>query len=90
MRKLDEALNYLRSEDWENLHTLVQNDQSKEAAWIHAHLHRVEGDMANARYWYERAGRVPATGDPADERRELIAVLDLQAQRNMSKTSESR
>lgn len=47
---------------------IVQDDPSPEAAWVHAHLHRVEGDLGNAAYWYRRAGKPTATGDLAEER----------------------
>lgn len=43
--------------EWEDAHRLVQDDTSLEAAHIHAYLHRKEGDAANARYWYTRAGQ---------------------------------
>jgi len=42
---------------WEHAHRLVQDDPSREAAWMHAYLHRKEGDVGNAGYWYARAGR---------------------------------
>jgi hypothetical protein len=42
-------------DEWEKAHDLVQDDESAEAAWVHAHLHRVEGDEGNAGYWYRRA-----------------------------------
>ncbi|MCP5366666.1 MAG: hypothetical protein H6907_01460 [Hyphomicrobiales bacterium] len=48
--------------DWDTAHRLVQDDDGADAAWVHAHLHRVEGDLANAGYWYRRAGRPAATG----------------------------
>ena len=50
--------------DWERAHAAVQQaEQDRECAWVHAYLHRKEGDMANAGYWYSRAGRVlPANG----------------------------
>ena len=60
------ALDRLAEGDWEAAHAIVQDDPSPEAAWIHAHLHRVEGDLGNAAYWYRRAGRSPETG-PIDE-----------------------
>lgn len=44
-------------EDWAGAHRLVQDDSSSEAAWVHAYLHRKEGDVGNADYWYARAGR---------------------------------
>jgi hypothetical protein len=43
--------------DWEAAHTVAQDIQTPEGAWIHAYLHRKEGDLANAGYWYRRAGR---------------------------------
>ena len=43
--------------DWEKAHTLIQDIEDKEAAWIHAYLHRKEGDSWNADYWYRRAGK---------------------------------
>jgi hypothetical protein len=42
---------------WDKAHELVQDDPSSGAAWIHAYLHRKEGDLWNADYWYRRAGR---------------------------------
>jgi hypothetical protein len=45
------------------------------SAWVHAHLHRVEGDLSNARYWYRQAGRSPATGDFADEWTAIASAL---------------
>lgn len=43
--------------DWETAHTLSQADLSSDGSWVHAYLHRVEGDMSNARGWYSRAGK---------------------------------
>ena len=43
--------------DWERAHELAQSADDADGAWVHAHLHRVEGDLANAAYWYRRAGR---------------------------------
>ena len=43
--------------------------------WVHAHLHRVEGDLGNAGYWYRRAGKPMPTGDLASEREAIIAAL---------------
>ncbi|WP_207540213.1 hypothetical protein [Sabulicella rubraurantiaca] len=48
--------------DWQKAHGLAQSVGSAEGAWVHAYLHRREGDLPNADYWYRRAGRVrPAT-----------------------------
>ena len=43
--------------DWNAAHEAVQDEESTDAAWVHAYLHRKEGDAGNARYWYARAGR---------------------------------
>ena len=43
--------------DWTKAHECAQQRESADHAWVHAYLHRKEGDMDNARYWYGRAGR---------------------------------
>ena len=58
--------------DWDQAHKLVQDDPSADAAWVHAYLHRVEGDLGNAGYWYRRAGR-PAADDAVEAEWERIA-----------------
>lgn len=59
--------------EWDRAHKLVQDEANAEAAWVHAYLHRVEGDVANAGYWYRQAGRASASG-PLDEEWEAIAA----------------
>ena len=49
--------------DWDKAHKIVQDDESAEAAWVHAYLHRVEGDLPNACYWYGTAAKPAATGE---------------------------
>ena len=56
------ALWWAAKGDWEKAHKVAQDDESAEAAWVHAYLHRVEGDLPNARYWYGTAGKPAATG----------------------------
>ncbi len=59
--------------DWARAHAEAAADEDgREAAWVHAYLHRVEGDESNARYWYARAGRSSATA-PLGEERDAIA-----------------
>ncbi|MES1200350.1 MAG: hypothetical protein ABUS57_02740 [Pseudomonadota bacterium] len=70
-----QALALLTAGDWDGAHNLVQDDPSHEAAWVHAHLHRVEGDLSNARYWYSQAGKPVATGDLEAERRAIATAL---------------
>lgn len=69
------ALWYEANDDWERAHTIVQEINSSDAAWIHAYLHRKEGDIGNARYWYARAQRPPATHDLAAEWEEIVTEL---------------
>jgi hypothetical protein len=52
-----EALWWAAKGEWETAHKIVMNDDSREAAWVHAYLHRVEGDLPNAGYWYRTAGK---------------------------------
>ncbi len=61
--------------DWQAAHEIVQDDASAEGAWIHAWLHRIEGDMSNARYWYRQAQRDVADGDPGEEGKTIAAFL---------------
>ena len=69
------ALGLAASGDWDGAHRLVQDDPSPEAAWVHAHLHRVEGDLSNAGYWYRRAGKPVATGSLGEERTAIEKAL---------------
>jgi hypothetical protein len=49
--------------DWDQAHSDAQKDGGRDGAWVHAYLHRKEGDLGNAGYWYARAGRPkPAAG----------------------------
>ena len=61
--------------DWARAHTLAQDVESPEGAWVHAYLHRKEGDIGNAHYWYRRAGRPPAMDTLDDERRVIVMAL---------------
>jgi hypothetical protein len=57
------ALWFDGSGDWNEAHAWAQEDRGADAAWVHAYLHRKEGDLGNAMYWYEKAGR----SRPADD-----------------------
>jgi hypothetical protein len=48
--------------EWSKAHERAQAQENKEGAWVHAYLHRKEGDLANAGYWYRRAGKPVASG----------------------------
>lgn len=53
--------------DWQAAHEIVQAEDDLDSAWVHAWLHRVEGDLANAGYWYGRAGRPTSHGETRAE-----------------------
>lgn len=67
-----QALWWLRRGKPERAHALVQALDDAGAAAIHAHLHRIEGDLGNARYWYGRAGVPPCTTSPDAEWMQLL------------------
>ena len=56
-----QALWWAGKDDWDRAHRLVMEGDGADAAWVHAYLHRVEGDLPNAGYWYREAKRPPAT-----------------------------
>ena len=55
--ELRNALELDRNGDWDGAHRIVQEIESTDSYWIHAYLHRKEGDLANAEYWYRRAAK---------------------------------
>mgnify|MGYP001125492665 CR=1 FL=1 len=71
-----QALETVRDGDWDRAHRIVQEINTPEAAWIHAYLHRVEGDLGNAAYWYRRAGRPECTSPLEEEWQEIFGALN--------------
>lgn len=61
--------------DWQAAHEEAQANEDAPSAWVHALLHREEGDQWNAEYWYRRAGKPVFRGSIAEEREEMIATL---------------
>ena len=66
------ALWWAGKDEWNKAHEIVMNRDDPDCAWVHAYLHRVEGDLGNARYWYRQAAagsaegqRSPPCADPA-------------------------
>ena len=53
--------------DWDAAHRIAQDQPDPEGAWVHAHLHRAEGDADNAGYWYRRAGQPFPDGSLEEE-----------------------
>jgi len=60
---------------WDQAHGIVQDEPTADAAWVHAYLHRVEGDPGNAGYWYRRAGRPVAAGSLETEWERITSAL---------------
>jgi hypothetical protein len=73
------ALWLAKKGEWDAAHDVVNNLPSAMGTWIHAHLHRIEGDLGNAAYWYHRAGRDPIRhGNDLDgEWRELVRANEI-------------
>ena len=71
-----ETLWLARAGRWDDAHDRCQNLPDPDGAWIHAHLHRQEGDLGNASYWYARAGRAtPPSVSIAEEWIEIAGTL---------------
>ncbi len=70
-----QGLWWAAKDDWDKAHRIVMVEHSREAAWVHAYLHRVEGDEGNAGYWYRQAQKKPATGPHQAEWQALVAAL---------------
>jgi hypothetical protein len=69
------ALWWAGTDDWHKAHELVMDEDSADCAWVHAYLHRLEGDLDNARYWYRQAKKPPATGGLDGEWASIAAAL---------------
>ncbi|TDX67687.1 hypothetical protein EDE12_1011239 [Methylosinus sp. sav-2] len=61
--------------DWDGAHKCVDTSSETDAMWVHAFLHRAEGDLGNAAYWYARAGKPSATGPLGQEFEAILAAL---------------
>jgi hypothetical protein len=69
------ALWYDANGNWDKAHSLIQDLPDANAAWIHAYLHRREGDLFNADYWYRRAGKSRPAVSLAEEWQLIVAAL---------------
>ena len=69
------ALWYDARGDWDGAHEAAQAINDATGAWIHAYLHRKEGDASNAAYWYRRAGQPIARDSLAQEWERIAAAL---------------
>lgn len=69
------ALWYAGKDSWESSHNIAQDIHDKNGSWIHAYLHRVEGDTFNANYWYNKAGRIMPGYSLQKEWEEIVREL---------------
>ena len=70
-----QALWWAAKGDWDKAHKIVMEEEGAQAAWVHAYLHRVEGDLPNAGYWYRTAGKPVAAGTLEAEWKTIVADL---------------
>jgi len=70
-----EALWWDGKGDWDKAHKRAMDIDDVDGALVHAYLHRKEGDLDNARYWYRRAGRTAATGPLPAEWEAIVTEL---------------
>jgi hypothetical protein len=70
-----QAMWYERKGDWDAAHRLIQDQPDADGAWVHAYLHRQEGDQPNAAYWYRRAGKPVSNKSLEAEWEEIVAAL---------------
>ncbi|MDN3690569.1 hypothetical protein [Cyclobacterium jeungdonense] len=61
--------------DWDRAHGLIDSLGGEDAASLHAYLHRKEGDLSNAGYWYRRAGKNPASNSLEEEWEQLVTYF---------------
>ena len=70
-----QALWYDGKGDWNRAHDLAQDIHTKEGSWIHAYLHRKEGDLGNAVYWYHRANQPVCKTSLEEEWENIVTAL---------------
>ncbi len=69
------ALWYDGRGNWERAHEAAQEVDGADGAWVHAYLHRKQGDAFNASYWYRRAGKPVVKGDLSQEWARVVETL---------------
>lgn len=70
-----EALWWDAKGDWNKAHETAQRDEGPDGSWVHGYLHRKEGDLSNAQYWYRRADRATAYGESEKEWESIVQWL---------------
>ena len=69
------SLWYIKKNNWKKAHNIIQELSSKVSFWIHAHLHRIEGDNSNANYWYGRCFKNTSHLSINDEYDEILNYI---------------
>ena len=69
------AMWHAMNDNWNSAHRTAQSIKNELGAWIHAYLHRIEGDLENANYWYRHANRPPSQNTLKDETEEIIRFI---------------
>jgi hypothetical protein len=69
------ALWHAAKGNWDEAHRIAQDIDDRSGSWVHAHLHRAEGDLGNARYWYRQAAQGEATDSLEEEWSRIVAEL---------------
>ncbi len=70
-----QALWYDYQDDWHRSHKTIDFASDRDSAWVHAYLHRKEGDLSNARYWYRRSGKPESKLSLSQERQQIALAL---------------
>lgn len=70
-----QAMWYDKKGDWNKAHEILGNASDADSAWVHAYLHRKEGDLNNTRYWYQRSGQPEFLGELSQEWEQITSVL---------------
>lgn len=70
-----QALWYDKKGNWNQAHEIVQNANDVDSAWVHAYLHRKEGDLSNAGYWYRRSGKPDSRVSLSQEWENIVSEL---------------
>lgn len=71
--------------NWQQAHEIVQDAGDQDSAWVHAYLHRKEGDLGNARYWYRRSRQPEFTANLEQEWEHIVTNLLLKVSSPLGK-----
>lgn len=75
---IDKALQALWQDakgNWDTAHQIAQSARDSNGAWVHAYLHRKEGGISNAKYWYARVGMKLSKTSVEDEWKQIVEEL---------------